>query len=527
MPRLPANLNRVNRLTLSDREARVKSVSAPDLARGPFLLTSGYDAASHSKNRGYLYWPTLDTKRELTSYSDREIRRRIHWLYANFGFCRRLIHGMAKLIGFLTPVPATKDEEWNELVLEEFLNQATSAEVFDRAGRFDFFMGQLMANRLRFKDGRSLALLTETTGARARLAFYEAHQMGNGGKQVGPEWKDGVRCDKFGKHVAYNLRDGEQTDQWTPIQARDAIYFGNFENHGMIHGLSILTHAVTNMIDVVETRGFLKTSLKRTSHMGMVVEQDMGHTLQIPGGGMLGPIVGAQQTMNDGTTQTVNYEILQMGAGNIPQLRPGQRIQTISDNRPSPSQTEFERALLEDVILGTDLPPSALYYVAGMTGPEVRFTMEEIQRWVLNQQFLTANRWSNRYYTYWLAKELKSGRIQYPKREKAWWKVEWIGQSDLTIDKGRDGQLSIMQLETGLTSWSEQWGQKGKSWKRAVRQRIQEVKWALDECKENDLSYADVFGAMEGKPMSEEEKEEQRAVMEEMARQGEEGEVDE
>ncbi len=446
------------------------------------VMSGGYQAASNSPARGYLYWPSLDTRRQLNTLTREEIARRIQWLYQHFGFCRRLVNGMARLLGYLTPQPNTPDDEWNELSYEAFMAIAGSAEIYDMAGKFDFFQSQIQDNISIFRDGDGLAVLTETESQRARMAYYEAHQIKNGPKAE-RYWVDGCRLGDFGKHLQYSLQDGENPDKVTTVDARDAIYFGAFENRGQVRPLSILSTAVLNMIDVVETRGFTKHALKAHSRIGTVIEQDMGQVVAMPGGGFGGPIIQTARTLPDGSTQVVNMEQVFSGAQS-PQLAPGQRVKVVADDRPSPNNMEFEKALLRDCVWAADLSFEILCDIAGITGPGIRFLNAELKRWIMLRQYPQAKR-CNRFYNYAIAKEMKAGRLRAPnlKPGQYWWnKTEWIGLAALDIDAGRTAQATLIDLQSGQTTWLGEWGAKGIYWKRGIRQSITEVAFAKLEC---------------------------------------------
>lgn len=446
----------------------------------PFLLfgNDGFQSAGNSTSRGYIYFPQLDTRRQLSTFTREEISRRIQWLYNHFGFARRLCNGMARLLGFLTPQPNTSDEEWNELSFEAFMAIAGSAEIYDRGGKFDFFESQVQDNVSIFRDADCLGVLTETQSGRGRIAYYESHQIRNG-EQTEKHWVDGVRLDDFGKHIGYNVRDGEDPTQFTPIDARDCIYFANFENRGQVRPLSILATAVLNMIDVVETRGFTKHALKSHSRIGTVVEQDMGMMVANTGG-LGGPLLQANMPLPDGGYQTFNYEMV-MNGGQQPQLRPGQRVKVVADDRPTPNNMEFEKALLRDCVWGSDLSFEILCDLAGITGPGIRFLNAELKRWIMLRQYRQAKR-CNRFFNYAIAKEIKSGRLREPilKKGEFWWnKTEWIGLPAMDIDAGRTASATLIELQSGLTTWLDEWGEMGGVyWKRRIRQAVFEVAYA-------------------------------------------------
>lgn len=453
-------------------------------AGGPFLLFgNGFQAADNSPNRGYLYWPSTDTFRQITPLTRNEIARRVQWLCAHFGFARKLIKGMARMLGFQTPQPNVSDEEWNEEAFDSLINIFTSAEIWDQQGKFDQFQAQIADNEMTFREGDGIGVFTETSSGRPRMAYYEAHQISNGEKSD-PWWIDGVRLDRFNKHIGYNLRDGQDTTKFFEVDARDALYFGNFENRGQTRPLSILHAAVLNMIDIVETRGSTKTRIKDHARLGTVVEKEMGAPSGTGTGGFGGPVRTVTATMPDGTEQKLSFEFVTAGI-QAPRLNPGEKIKVVADDRPSPNNMEFERALMRDCCDSVDLSFERFCYLAGITGPGLRLLNADDKRWVAIRHYAQAKR-NNRQAVYALAKEMKAGRLRQPKLKPGefWWnKIEWIGMPHPDIDGGRTAQATLTDLRSGLTTWLDEWGeQQGVYWKRRVRQSIVEYIYARLEC---------------------------------------------
>lgn len=496
-------MSRKNKRRHASSPAAVQDATTNRDQATAYLLTggmiSGYEAANTSPARGYLYWPSVDSKQQLNTFTRYEIQRRVQWLYANFGFARRLIKGCAKLIGFLTPQPNTENEGWDDLVFDNFMQRAGSAEIFDAAGKFDFFQSQILGNEVAGRDGFELAVLTETQSGGARCAFYESHQLTNGG-HTEPYWREGVRLSDQGKHLAYCLKNSYDGSTFADFDAQDVIFNGSFESRNQLLPISILTHCVCNMHDVVETRGFIKHGIKSSTRMGTVLERDKDSPDIALGSAFANGRIKATMTLPDGTTKEVNWDQVLTGA-QTPQLPPGYKVKVLTDDRPTPNNMEFEKRLLDDCALGVDLPPGAIYDLAGFTGPAIRYTMAEIQRWVANKQWAQAKR-CQRYYVYHVAKEIKAGRL--PQGPPNWWsKVEWIGQADMTIDAQRMASVSTINLLNGLTTWMDEWGKaNGVFWKRRIKQRVLEVAYAKAQClaaSSNlsvELTYAEVFPGM-------------------------------
>ncbi len=478
------------------RQGGVSESNVAHGSGGPFLLLSGYEAANDSPARGYLYWRTTDTRRELTDYSEEEIRRRVHWLCANSGIARRLYRAPAKLLGIKTPMPITTNKDWNRRAFANFVSRAGNKDLFDLKGRYNFRTIQPMLNRARFKDGRILTALTKNSIGGAAVMCYEAHQIRNGDRT--PEsYEAGVKLDRFDRHLGYNVIDGRDPEKSSYIDAGDCMYYANFESCGPVHGLSILAHAVVHLIDIVELRGLRKHAAKNHAALGLAIEKNP--TAKVVSGGaagLTGPMIQQDVVLTNGEPSKVNWEVM-TGQGLIPNLNPGESIKVISDDRPSPNNLEFERTLMEDCVFGEDLPAAAILSAADLTGPGVRFAMEEVRRWIQIEEAHQIE-WCRRMWAYHIACEIAAGRLDDP-GEPYWDLVHWLSQPDMTIDRGRDGALAVAKLETGLTTWGREYAKDGDYGPDVIRERIHEVAAAKAEIAAAeseygvDLTWSEVF----------------------------------
>jgi hypothetical protein len=235
---------------------------------------NGYDAVSASTMRGYIYWPQMDTRKEITSHTRIEICRRVRALCENVGLAGHIIECMADLIGYLTPMAATGDKEWNELATTNFREKQSVPEVFDASGKFSFWEYQLKLDESAFRDGDILPVLTETSSGTARIATYEAHQLGNPyGVPAGDhDWYDGVKCNRFHRHLRYSIIDPTDRTAIRTISSADCIYYGHFKKIGHVRPVSILRAAINHLVDIGEIVRDVKYGIKIRNQIPLTVE---------------------------------------------------------------------------------------------------------------------------------------------------------------------------------------------------------------------------------------------------------------
>lgn len=457
----------------------------------PQSMFSGYTGAAYSQDRAQLYWPTLDTRHEIDTFTRDELMRRIRWLYANEGFIKGLINNSATLVGYQTPQARSGDAAWDKLAEQSFRDACLTPEVFDRGGKFDFEEAQLMLKRCRFKDGDAITVLTSAENGRARFAFYEAHQLRNpSDAPKSQKWKDGVLLSDGDRPIAYGLWDAG-ADKVTVIPARDVIYSGVFTAPGQARAIPPLAHAVNHATDITETWSNIKKSGKVASLFGAVLERG---DQSVPRGrqGLVGPTVSTPTST--GGVQIKNSQVY--GSGIIPELNPGETLKTLSDSRPHPNLMEFVEILMRDISTGFGCPSEVTWQMGRLTGPGVRFILDVADRWIKEQQKID-KRWAKRVWTYYIAKEIKAGRLALPSTGR-WWVVNFTSQRNLTIDRRNESKSRLDEIDAGVETWSGWDDVSGTDWKDRVDQRVSEVAYAKEACEAAGIPYEQVFKPRQG-----------------------------
>ena len=457
--------------------------------------TNGHQGAAASRSRGYVYFPELDTRREITSYSRTELLRKARFLYANHGIAKRVINGLARMVAGtgLAPQAATKDKAWNALAEKEFAQRAESPFVFDVGGRYDFYKSQQALMRFRFRDGDASAVLTESAAGLGRLAFYESHQIGNAtfsGAGSGFNfdqslWRDGVRHDAQNAAIQYRYLGDD--NKYTDIPARDVIFFADYERAGQSRGLTVLAHAINNLLDTAEITGYIKTGVKLSNQYGYWIEKAAGttgaSTFESVGSG-----IKEKVAINDKESLTLEKVY---GAGQIPDLKPGESLKFNSASHPHPNQLTLLEFLIRDIAWGVGVSPELLWNIAALGGANTRFVLADAQGWIEEQQADLVRLYCQRVWVYFIAKSMKAGRL--PKCQDAeWWNCNWITPPRLTVDFGREGQLQLDQLKMGVITYSRLLGWQGQDFETHTDKWLDELAYVKNGLTERGLSWTDL-----------------------------------
>ncbi len=476
----------------SGTPAVAENPGSPAIGRGAApmeAMFSGYAGANFSKRRASVRWPTLDTRHELNGFARSELVRRVRWLYANVGLAKRLIKGLAEMVGYLSPQPKTSDTEWNKLMLADFNNSCGSKEVFDHSGKFDFYTAQPLLTRSWLRDGDMLTVMTESKAGRAMFAFFEGHQLQSPSKGEG-NWREGVLTNDSGRHLAYGL--ARDSGEPLMVSAKNAIYFGEFDSVGHGRAVPPLAHAVNHVVDITEIWADVKGAIKVNSLSGVVrTQKDAAGEYRGAQG-----LVGAVKKKPDGNGGTMRTEEV-WGGSQIPRLAPGEDLKVISDPRPEQNQRDQIMDLIRDISWGTGLPPEVIWHMAGLSGPGVRFILELADRWIKSRQDYLED-WCRLVWVRHCALAMKNGRVRKCK-DPEWWRCEYRPQKSMTIDRGRDGKQRREEMDSGMGTWEDWFTETdGADWQDKIQQRVNEIKKAREMCEEAGLKYEDVFPPKQG-----------------------------
>ena len=464
----------------ADAVALPAAAPAPAVSPGVPSSLSGFDGANYSTKRGRVFWPTLDTRKELDSYSRNELIRRIRWLHGNGGLIKGIIENAAMFIGWLTPTAITKDDAWNELADDNFSSRTKSKSIFDDAGKFNFATAQGMINECALKDGDILTVLTESPNKGARVAFYESHQIRSLRRKKEDGWIDGVLVNKGLRHLKYSV---VADDTATVMEARNCIYYGIFKSVGHNRPVPPLAHAVNNALDIMETRGYIKHGIKAASLFGMVIEQESdapNNSKKVGGMPALGaetpaPLLGGEGDETPFSSQKA------FSGGVSAKLGRGEKAKILNDNRPGPNSREFAYDQMRDIAIGLGLPLEVVYHMVKLTGPGVRFVLQFAEKWIEKRR-LELQEWCHRYWAYHMAKEIKAGRLPVPNDPNWIDGVEWTPTRSISIDRSND-KNRMDEMDAGYGTFSK-WcaDTEGAGWRKKTVQRTTEVKYAYEAC---------------------------------------------
>lgn len=464
-----------------------------------------YAGAGVSPARGQLPWSTLNTLYDLPASEQRELVRRSRALFANSGIAK-VLSTIAMMVGSQIPQMASGDDGWNKVAEQLLAFENGSALICDVSGEHNLETVQPLLELLAMRDGDCFAVFTKTRTGRASWRIYEGHVV-NGqppGAYGDHQWEQGIKRNDEGRPISYWF---EEQNAWKAGAAQGievpARAVKHYKYTPTKRGIPALAHAINNIIDIIERRGFVKATLKLRAMLGLAIETDGGGKdsgIRPIGGGLYNASGGSPANRAGATSNAadVGPKIEKLdAAGNTAYVltpKPGQKVNHLRDDNPSPNATDFEAELLRDVAIGLQLPPQVLFWLEKQTGPMVRYTIRMAQRRIDERRSYMRNTFLNPWVAYQLSIALKSENLPEPEGglPEYWWRCGWQTPADLTIDVGRDGNLEIAQVEAGITSLHEVCGSQGLNWEDVLAQKDSEARRILDSAIKLHADYPDV-----------------------------------
>lgn len=474
----------------------VPRVQMPDGSKVPLSAFGGGGFTGgnrSSRQRGLIFFPTLDTAKEINPSNRTEVMRKARWLYNNDPFSKRCADGFARMIGWNMFQPNTPDPEWNAMVKRIAMDIAISPTRFDRTGKFNFFSYQILLSRLAIKDGDSLTAAVRAKDGLTQVKCYEAHQIGNGiGRSDDEGWFDGVRVDRQGKHRSYRVLHPDRPDNPYTLSRGLSHLFTRYERAGQNRGISAFAPVVNYALDTREIGNDMALGIKTRNNIGFYMgRRDGADEPKLKGSKGIQTALKQYRKENsddpdiegDEEDDVISYEDVFEGGiiADFGDMEP----KVLESAQPHENEMAFLNWRIRQKSLGFDLSPELLWDIGNLNG--------NTQRWLGAdaQEMLETRRMENLipFCQWWwfhfigglVALGPSRGGIREPKVPKelqgyvGWWTVDWIPRPKKTIDRGREGKLNIDERRVLLRTLDEHFGELQKDWTVEIDQWLDEI----------------------------------------------------
>lgn len=463
-------------MSILDRNGNpIQSVPPVRVVRAPKRTAGGYyEAATYSRLRSNELWWTVDWG-QTTPKGIRDI------LTAQ---ARHLANNSGEMRGFLSTISSSSVGSGltpKSMVKSDHIARQYEAYFTEWAEHADFTNGQSFWGMQRLvcesvtRDGDIGVAWVD--GSRVQL--FETQEIFYDGPED-PHIMDGIEYNERGEPIAFytHVRD-VRTGQ--PIVRRHiaglfSLIFDQ-ERVGQTRGVSGLAHGINDAKDFGELLTFAKMGLKQREAIGFVIYNEEGNAdpLADPSATFRGQDIGynAVQIGEGENKEDVHFNFNTVRPGTAPVLQQGQRIESLSDNRPSNAFADFIDTILSRIAAGMGIPLEFAWPARhSPTGPAQRSILARAAITFERRSGLIENRFCRPVWNWVIGQGILRGELRYT---KGWQETKWSRPSRVSVDAGRDSQASIAELLAGTQTLEKDAEMRGLDWRAMREQRVREA----------------------------------------------------
>jgi capsid protein len=451
-----------------------------------------------SPQRMWIYTPTLDASKSLTPSARIERTKKSFFLYEHIGLAACAVDTVAKFVGPLIPQATTSDEAWNREV-EQAFEAACGNAAFgcDVSQAVNFYEAQTLLVKQMALAGDVFWQKQTSNSGRAMFRIIPGENVGSSYADQKEGWIDGVKLSKLGAPTRYRvLKNPTNFSEFNEISSDDLTRVGKIDRLGQPRSTPWLHRAADHLQDITEILGYEKMSAKLGSSLAFVITS--------PEAGQIGLGSSLQKVQAGGGT--ITKDLLTEGSI-VPQLKPGERIESFNNAHPSANLDTFLTYLRRDIAHGFGIPNAILFDPEQAGGATMRFAMESASSTIKLIQETIINNFAFPFWKFWVWNEIQAGRIRENKEFGFLGKVAWVAPQKISVDIGRDGRLYSDMMQRGQISPQDFYNMQGKDHDKvlddtiraAVRRKKRVMEIAAEEGVE--ISVAEVFPPAPGSPV--------------------------
>jgi capsid protein len=430
----------------------------------PKAWASGYDAANWSPSRGRVPGSSpRDAKLDLSPAVRTELVRRSRYLHRNSGFVRELVSNMAiySTGDGIRPQAQSPDAAWNRRAEDLFREWAARCEV---TGRFSFEECQALVCRGMDVDGEYFVLKTRDGFGRPVIQLIETHRVGD----PSGETVDGVMLDRTGSPVSYRLLED---DGHRDIPAASILHIFEPESASAVRSAPTIQHSINHVLDEIELLALEKHAVKDNADVARILKTERAD-LGDNGDFSLGT---PDQTQASDPTQ-----LQKIIGGKLVALKPDESLDSFQSNRPSPTFTGFLQHLRRDSALGV-LPYEFAADSSMIGGAGVRLIVAKADRRFSYRQLILINRLIEPVWAYVIGDAITRGELEPVPQ---WWRIACTTPKKVSVDAGREAQQNRADVEMGLKTISQSYGELGLDFEEEMRTRARNARFLVDLAEE-------------------------------------------
>lgn len=265
----------------------------------------------------------------------------------------------------------------------------------------------------------------------------------------------GVIQSMSGRPYAYRINERNKHGQFKnamDIPAGDVRHVFDPDRIDSARGVTSFHCVLNTLRDLKEIIEANKANVKLNSKLALLIKNMQG------GASVAGGIdLFTNNDTTDATSSTVNRQ--EVGDAAIAYMFPGEDMKAHKGEMPSGEVQEFLKFMIHQISIGMDLPFGVVWTMSGLTGPGVRYDINDADRTFMHAMDVLEEKFIDPVVGKVIANGISRGLIPaHPK----WFKFERQRPASITIDLGRESAAMINENAAWLRSGSDSFAEAGQ-----------------------------------------------------------------
>ena len=422
--------------------------------------------------RRVIYAPQPDDmRRDMSPWDRNEMVKKCRWAERESSLFRQILNDLCiYVIGDgIKPQAHASNPETSRLYEEYFARKASRLDVSGKS----FYQCQSIVMRAMIRDGDAFCVKANLDGE-ARTQIIEAHRVGDPTDRDTPSdcW-DGIGFGKYNEPLYYSIYQADGSSR--KVEAQSVMHIVDMETASGSRGVPVLQSSLCGVQDVKEILELERRAVKDNGDVTRVI---------FKGSGFLDEEAASEISSNHNSAENIAS---QMG-GKVAVLESSDRYESVESKRPNSTFVGFLAALEKDIC--SILPYEFVKDPTSAGGASVRLVTAKAARVFGKYSQVILTTFCQPTYEYIIADGIAKGEIP---DDPMWWSASWTTPKSVTVDAGREAANDRADIEMGLMSMSELYGQRGLDFRSEMEKRAADMAHIQNLAKQYGIPFELLF----------------------------------
>lgn len=412
-----------------------------------------------------------DMRRDLAPWDRNEMVKKCRWAERESPLFKQILNDLVIYVvgDGIKPQSHATDQE---VARQHEAYFAAKAKRLDVSGK-SFYQCQSILVRAMVRDGDAFCIKAELDGE-ARTQIIEAHRVGDPTDADTPAdcW-DGIGFGKYNEPIYYSVYQADGSSR--KVEAQSVMHIVDMETASGSRGVPVLQSSLTCIQDAKEILELERRAVR-----------DNGDTVRVikKGSGFLDEDAASEI----GSVGNTAYDLANQMGGKAIVLESSDSFESFESKRPNSTFVGFLAALEKDIC--SILPYEFVKDPTSAGGASVRLVTAKAARVFNKYQQVILTTYCQPTYEYIIAAGIAAGEIPDDPR---WWDASWTTPKSVTVDAGREAANDRADIEMGLMSMSELYGQRGLDFRSEMEKRAADMAHIQNLAKQYGIPFELLF----------------------------------